>query len=426
MTSTLDASEGIISAYLKAVARKDASVVERFFHREIEYVVNGVAPPDQLGDLPPISVECSTALPWLGLYRGRDAVRGFLEHMHRNLEITAFGPLEVIAQGNKGAAFGRFRLEALTTRRSADISFAVNFELRDGLIAKYHFVENTLDVANAFHVDGTWTFVTDGAERSVPALSVRTFTSSEPGAWANSYLIAGKTDAILYDVPMLKSDAAELARMIEHSGKTLTAVVISHAHPDHFLSLELIRERFPAARFLSTEKVVEDITADGPWMLSAVRQKFGDDAAQNVVIPEILESRQLKIENERLDIVEFAQGECKNLAALHAPALRALFCADLLYNNAHAYLQERHLESWLDRLNELESYVGGSVSILYPGHGAASGFELINKTRTYLRDFRDAVGLGDAAAAQRQMLSKYPNYHAAQFLTVFSIPAYFT
>jgi hypothetical protein len=30
----------------------------------------------------------SRVKPWLVFYHGRDAVRGFLTHMHRNLEVT--------------------------------------------------------------------------------------------------------------------------------------------------------------------------------------------------------------------------------------------------------------------------------------------------------------------------------------------------
>jgi hypothetical protein len=40
--------------------------------------------------------------------RGREAVKKFLAHMHRNLEVTAFGPREEISEGNKAAAFGWF------------------------------------------------------------------------------------------------------------------------------------------------------------------------------------------------------------------------------------------------------------------------------------------------------------------------------
>ena len=54
-------------------------------------------------------------LPWLGVYRGRDSPTHFLAHMHRNLEVTEFGLRDVISEGSKAAAFGWFRLHALST-----------------------------------------------------------------------------------------------------------------------------------------------------------------------------------------------------------------------------------------------------------------------------------------------------------------------
>jgi ketosteroid isomerase-like protein len=170
--STQSSSE-LIAAYLDAVMRKDASVVERFFAPDVEYMVNGSAMLDPEGVLPPISAECQAALPWLGLHLGRGAVKEFLAHMHRNLEVTAFGPREVISEGNKAAAFGWFRLHALPTGRTLDISYSIRFELRDSLITKYHFLENTFDVAAAFRSGGEWLLETDGAKHRVP---------SKPGA----------------------------------------------------------------------------------------------------------------------------------------------------------------------------------------------------------------------------------------------------
>jgi glyoxylase-like metal-dependent hydrolase (beta-lactamase superfamily II)/ketosteroid isomerase-like protein len=424
--SRTDAAD-VIKSYLDAVARKETGVVERFFHPDVEYMVNGVASLDDGGTLPPISPQCSAALPWLGLYRGRDALHAFLEHMNRNLEITEFGPLEVISNGNRAAAFGWFRLQALSTGRTADISFAVNFEVRDGRIVKYHFVENTFDVAGAFRIDGSWIVSTDGTKKTIPPLAIQTFTSSEPGAWSNSYLIAGASQAVLFDVVMLRSDADRLADAIERSGKKLETVLISHAHPDHFLALDLIAERFPKARIVSTSDVVADICADGPWMMSVVQQKFGTDAATRLVVPEVLSEPALQLEDQTLEVIEFGEGESKHITCLYVPSLRALFCADLLYNNAHAYLQERHLESWVARLDELQSFIESRrISIIYPGHGNPGGAELVEHTRRYLRDFSDAVRLGDASSAQQRMLAKYPEYHAKQFLTAFSIPAYFS
>jgi ketosteroid isomerase-like protein len=165
--STQSNSE-LIAAYLDAVMRKDASVIERFFAPDVEYMVNGTPVPDPLGVLPPISPDCHSALPWLGLHRGREAVKAFLAHMHRNLEVTAFGPREVISDANKAAAFGWFRLHALSTGRTVDVSYSIRFELQDGLIVKYHFLENTFDVAAAFRSSGEWFLETDG-KRRVPS-----------------------------------------------------------------------------------------------------------------------------------------------------------------------------------------------------------------------------------------------------------------
>jgi len=159
----------IIAAYLDAVIRKDVSVIDRFFAPDVEYMVNGTPSPDLAGVLPPISADCRAAPPGLGLHCGREAVKNFLAHMHRNLEVTAFGPREVISEGNKAAAFGWFRLHALSTGRSVDISYSIRFELRDGLIVKYHFLENTFDVAAAFHAGGEWLLETDGAKHRVPS-----------------------------------------------------------------------------------------------------------------------------------------------------------------------------------------------------------------------------------------------------------------
>lgn len=168
MSAPPQSNADVIEAYLNAVMAKDASAVDRFFDPEVEYLVNGTAVPDPERALPPISGACHAALPWLGLHRGRPAVREFLAHLHRNLEVTAFGPREVISEGNKAAAFGWFRLHALSTGRTADIAYSVRFELRDGLILKYHFLENTFDVASAFRIGGKWVLATDGAQHPVP------------------------------------------------------------------------------------------------------------------------------------------------------------------------------------------------------------------------------------------------------------------
>jgi glyoxylase-like metal-dependent hydrolase (beta-lactamase superfamily II) len=257
------------------------------------------------------------------------------------------------------------------------------------------------------------------------SLSIQQFTSSEAGAWSNSYLVSGKSEAILFDVFMLRSDARQIADGIAKSGKTLKAVMISHAHPDHFMGLDVITESFPEAQVVSTQNVVTDIQTDGPWMFSMLQGKLGEEGPTRLVVPKPLTEPVLAIEGTKLDVIEFGEGESKHIASLYVPGERALLSADLVYNKAHLYLRERHLESWLARLDELEAFTKDRVAMIYPGHGAGGDLTLIAHTRSYLRDFADAIKSEDAKSAERKMLDRYPDYHVRQFLSVFSIPAFF-
>ena len=178
MNTPVRSNPDIIATYLDAVMRKEASAVDHFFAPNVEYVVNGTPVADLMADVPPISAECQAALPRIGVHSGRENVKKFLAHMHGNLEVTAFGPGEVISDGNKAACFGWFRLHALSTGRTTDIAYSIRFELRDGLIVKYHFLENTFDVARAFYASGQWVLERDGAKHALPARSQAARNSS--------------------------------------------------------------------------------------------------------------------------------------------------------------------------------------------------------------------------------------------------------
>ena len=258
-------------------------------------------------------------------------------------------------------------------------------------------------------------------------VAVERFSASEPGAWSNSYLISdGEEEALMYDVFQLRSDARQLADSVEASGKRLGKVWISHAHPDHFLQLDLIVDRFPDVEVLSTGNVIADLKADGPWMFDLLKGRLGPEAAERLVEPAAIDGSSLPLGDSVLDVVEFGAGEAKHHACLHLPDRRALVTSDLIYNGAHLYLQEHNLEGWLARLDELERFAAkAEIQTLYPGHGPAGGLSLIQGTSEYLQAFATALKTGNVDNAREALTSRFPDYRVQQFLTVFSLPAYF-
>jgi glyoxylase-like metal-dependent hydrolase (beta-lactamase superfamily II) len=258
------------------------------------------------------------------------------------------------------------------------------------------------------------------------SLRVEKFTASEIGAWSNSYLITGEKEAVLFDIFMLRDDAAALAEKIKGSGKTLSRLFVSHAHPDHFMGAEVIADLFPGVQVISTPATVADIEQDGPWMLDLLQKKLGANGPGRLVIPSPMTGGSMTLEGETLEIVEFPEGESKHVSTIYIPGTKSLLTADLLYHDTHCYLTEKRPEAWLQRLDDLHAFCRGKVSTAYPGHGEPGDpIVLIEHTRAYLREFLAALPLGNAKAMEERMLARFPNHHARQFLTMFTIPAYF-
>jgi glyoxylase-like metal-dependent hydrolase (beta-lactamase superfamily II) len=259
-----------------------------------------------------------------------------------------------------------------------------------------------------------------------PRIAVERFSATEPGAWSNSYLISSNGEALLFDVFQLRSDAKRLADSIDASGKRPGRVWISHAHPDHFLQLDLIVDRFPDAEVLTTPNVLDDLKADGPWMFDLLKGKLGPEAAGRLVEPTAIDGSSLRLGESSVEVVEFGAGEAKHHACLHLPDRQAFVTSDLVYNGAHLYLQEHNLEGWLARLDEFERFAAkAEIHTLYPGHGPAGGLSLIQGTREYLQAFATAVKTGNADRARDMLAARFPDYRVEQFLTMFSLPAYF-
>jgi ketosteroid isomerase-like protein len=159
----------LAEAYLDAVARGEGiAAAERYFHPDIVYIVNGPPAPVDGLTLPSLSSELHSGLPWLGMYRGLDELRAFLTHMHANLDVTGFGPRELVGDEERAAVFGWFGLRSRPGGREVRSAFSVLVEQRDGKIGRYQFLENTFDVALAFRSGGSWAIQTDGTTKTVP------------------------------------------------------------------------------------------------------------------------------------------------------------------------------------------------------------------------------------------------------------------
>jgi len=234
-------------------------------------------------------------------------------------------------------------------------------------------------------------------------LTVTTFTSSESAGLSNAHLISGRRDAILIDVVQTRRQASRLADTIQKSRKHLTLIFITHVHPSDHLGLDVLTERFPGARLVSTPEVCADLRSYGHAL---VPQPIGDS---------------LTLEGATLKILKFENGESTHAAAVYDPVSRRLFAGDLVANNVHLNIREKRIDGWLRQLDALQKI---PIDRIYPAHGAAGGVSLIAETRQYLHDFAAALKGALPDQVRHRMLEKYPRRRVRENLER-SVAAFF-
>jgi glyoxylase-like metal-dependent hydrolase (beta-lactamase superfamily II) len=105
------------------------------------------------------------------------------------------------------------------------------------------------------------------------------------GTPVNAYIIESPTDLVLVDSTLFVSDGRALRERLDALGKPLAAVVVTHAHPDHYGALvEVLRGR-EGTPVLATQGVRDAIVRDDATKEQILRPMFGDEWPQQRMFP---------------------------------------------------------------------------------------------------------------------------------------------
>lgn len=241
------------------------------------------------------------------------------------------------------------------------------------------------------------------------ALTATVFTSSEKTFNVTSTLIAGSREAVLVDGQFSLSEARRLADQITASGKKLTAVFITHAHPDHWFGLEVIKERFPDARLLASPAVVAEMRTLAQPKVAQWKPMLGDDVTSSPVFPESFAGDHLDLEGQRIDLVTLEPGEIESSVVLHVPSIKTVVTGDMAYNGVHVWLAETNSarrKGWLRNIDKVRAL---GATVVVAGHKVPDRADtpaVLDDTAKYIQDFEKAVtDSKDAASLQQKMLA---------------------
>ena len=236
------------------------------------------------------------------------------------------------------------------------------------------------------------------------------------GIAEKSIVILGERDAVLIDAQWMLVDGAELAERIAETGRNLTHILLTHGHPDHYMGMAPIIEKFPQAKVLARAAVREEIEYQYPAKFIHWHQLMGDQLPVTPVLPEVFAGDVTMLEGTEIRWIDMPPAETMDATVFWIPADGALIPGDVVFAKTHAYFADlNHPNGWIKALEQLQRLKG--IKTVYPGHGPVGGPEVLVEALRYMRHYADIAKPGvTLPTVADAMVSAFPDYEAELLL----------
>jgi glyoxylase-like metal-dependent hydrolase (beta-lactamase superfamily II) len=228
-------------------------------------------------------------------------------------------------------------------------------------------------------------------------------------------LIYGERDAVLVDTFLSAEQTRELVDWIAASGKSLTAIYVTHAHGDHFFGIGMLEERFPGARAVATPEIIEGMRhqISPEYMAAFWNPRFPGQLPERLTVAAEIPAGGLDLEGHALVPVRLGHTDTADSTCLHVPSIGLVVAGDAVYNGVHPYLAEtdtRRRREWIAGLDTIDALQPATV---IAGHKIPDGDDSprhVAATRTYIQDF-DRLNAETKTAEElyERMLRLYPD-----------------
>ena len=162
------------------------------------------------------------------------------------------------------------------------------------------------------------------------SLSTKVFFSDEKGFSVASVIVMGKKDAVLIDAQWTLSNAHRVVTEILETGKNLTTIYVTHAHPDHYFGVGTIAAAFPNAKVVAIPSEADIINSQ---FFGKIEHWEGVIGAQNVCRETTkinsLSENYFELEGQRLEIISKVMGDMRYNTMVWIPSIKTLYASDV-------------------------------------------------------------------------------------------------
>src|SRR5918995_1670190 len=188
----------------------------------------------------------------------------------------------------------------------------------------------------------------------MPAL-VHRVESTVGATPVNAYVIEGERHVVAVDGTLTVSGGGALGERIAAISKPLAAVVLTHAHPDHYGGVIELLDTWEAP-VIATAGVDEGIRRDDPIKEEILRPMFGDEWPGQRAFPNevVSDGAERSFGDIELTVQDLGPGESPHDSIWFLGEGRGeVFSGDQGYNHMHGYLADGYWEEWLGDIQEL-------------------------------------------------------------------------
>ncbi|MDE9492919.1 MBL fold metallo-hydrolase [Xenorhabdus bovienii] len=245
-------------------------------------------------------------------------------------------------------------------------------------------------------------------------LKLDIYNPGETGIFpVSSEIISGDHEVVLIDAQFKKSDAQELVKMIQQTGKKLTTIYISQSDPDFYFGLDVITTAFPEAKVIASPETIKAINETKDGKLAYWGGILQDQAPKKFIVPEPLKGNTFTVDGEKL-IVEGLDGPAADRTFVWVPKLKAVVGGVTVSGNIHVWIADTQTkvsrQHWMQTLDRIKSLKPDTV---VPGHYVGSApmtLESVTFTQNYLTTLeKELPKAKDSEALIAAMKKHYPN-----------------
>lgn len=247
--------------------------------------------------------------------------------------------------------------------------------------------------------------------------AIHTYVAPEKSFGAATHILETPNQLTLIDTQYSLSQAREFRAYAESLGKPIKNIIISHAHPDHYLGLDAFRGI--DARVWATAHVIDAIKAKGAKALEHSLCTLGADSAQSVIIPNsVINVPSANVDGLILQFLEVERAEARHQLVINLPQLNTLIVQDLVYNQYHAYLNP-WLLSWKNAIVRVRAMFP-NTQLLLVGHGDPTTPDAFDQQLCYLeKALTQCRSCKDRCAHKDYFVSTFPDYKGADIIDLY-------